>query len=49
MSILEKEGERSPVCMCISTCTLGGSGGMLPQEILDLDSVTASGVLSGTL
>ena len=35
MSILEKEGGQSPVCMCISTCTLGGSGGMLPQEIFD--------------
>ena len=34
MSIYEKEGGRSLVYMCISTCTLGGSGGMLPQEIL---------------
>ena len=34
MSILEKEGGgQSPVCVCISRCTLGGSGGMLPQEI----------------
>ena len=37
------------MCMCISTCTLGGSGGMLPQEILDFRlSVTASGAFSGT-
>ena len=46
MSIFEKEGGGggSPVYMCISTCTLGGSGGMLPQEILDLRlPVTASG------
>ena len=38
MSIYEKEGggeEQSPVYMCISTCTLGGAGGMLPQKILD--------------
>ena len=38
MSIYEKEGgggEQSPVYMCISTCTLGGSGGMLPQKSLD--------------
>ena len=35
MSILEKEGGQGPVCMCISKCTLGGSGGMLPQEILN--------------
>ena len=35
MSIHEKEGGQSPVYMCISTCTLGGSGGMLPQKILD--------------
>ena len=34
MSILEKGGG-SPVCMCISKCTLGGSGGMLPQEMFD--------------
>ena len=35
--------------MCISTCTLGGSGGMLPQKILDFRlSVTASGAFSGT-
>ena len=33
MSIFEKEGGQSPVGMCMSTCTLGGSGGMLPQEI----------------
>ena len=50
MSIFEKEGGRSPVCMCISTCTLGGSGGMLPQEILDFRlPMTASGAFSGTL
>ena len=34
MSIYEKEGGQSPVYMCISICTLGGSGSMLPQ-ILD--------------
>ena len=34
MSIYEKEGGRSPVYMCICTCTLRGSGGMFPQEIL---------------
>ena len=50
MSIYEKEGGRSPVYMCISTCTLGGSGGMLPQKILDFRlSETASGAFSGTL
>ena len=50
MSICEKEGEQSPVYTCITTCTLGGSGGMLPQEILDFRlSVTASGAFSGTL
>ena len=49
MSIYEKEGERSPVYMCISTCTLGGSGGMLPQKIFDFRlSETASGAFSGT-
>ena len=32
MSIYVKEGGRCPVYMSIST--LGGSGGMLPQEIL---------------
>ena len=37
MSIFEKEGGGGGAkpCMCITTCTLGGSGGMLPQEILD--------------
>ena len=50
MSIYEKEGGRSPVYMCISTCTLGGSGGMLPPKILDFRlSETASGAFSGTL
>ena len=53
MSIYEKEGGRSPVYMCISKCTLGrseGSGGMLPQNILDVRlSETASGAFSGTL
>ena len=50
MSIYEKEGGQSPVYMCISTCTLGGSGGMLPQEILVFRlSETASGAISGTL
>ena len=29
MSIYEKEGGPSPVHMCISTCTLGESGGMV--------------------
>ena len=47
MSIYEKEGGPSPVHMCISTCTLGGSRGMLSQEILL--SETASGAFSGTL
>ena len=50
MSIHEKEGGRSPVYMCISACTLGGSGGMLPRKILDFRlSETASGAFSGTL
>ena len=50
MSIYEKAGGQSPVYMCISTCTLGESGGMLPQKILDFRlSETASGALSGTL
>ena len=50
MSIYEKEGGRSLVYMYISTCTLGGSGGMFPQEILVLKlSETASGAFSGTL
>ena len=36
--------------MCISTCTLGGSGGMLSQEFLVFRlSETASGAFSGTL
>ena len=42
MSIYEKERGRSPVYMCISTCTLGGS--------LDFRlSETASGAFSGAL
>ena len=50
MSIYENEGGRSPVYMCISTFTLGGSGGMIPQEILVFRfSETASGAFSGTL
>ena len=45
--VFEKERRRSPAYMCISTCTLGGSGGMFPQEILDFRlSVTA---FSGSL
>ena len=36
MSINEKVGGQSPVYVCISTCALGGSGGMLLQKILDL-------------
>ena len=35
MSIYEKEAGVKPVYMCISTCTPGGSGGMLPQKMLD--------------
>ena len=31
------------------TCTLGGSGGMLPQEFLVFRLWTASGAFSGTL
>ena len=35
---------------CISTCTLAGPGGMLPQKILDFRlSETVSGAFSGTL
>ena len=50
MSIYEKEGGQSPVYICISTCTLRGSGGMLPQEILVFRlSETASGAFSGNL
>ena len=50
MSNYEKEGGQSPVYMCINTCTLGESGGMLPQKILDFRlSETASGAFSGTL
>ena len=52
MSIFEKKGGggQSPVCMCISTRTLGGSGGMVPREILDFRlPVTASGAFSGIL
>ena len=42
MSIYEKEGGKALLC----TCTLGGSGGMLPQKILDFRlSETASGGL----
>ena len=40
-----KRGQ-SPVYMCISTCTLEGSEGMLPHKILDFRlSETASGAL----
>ena len=48
---MKKRGRQSPVYMCIiSTCTLGGSGGMLPQENLVFKvSETASGAFSGTL
>ena len=52
MSIYEKEGGPIPVYMCIRTCTctLGRSGGMLPQKIVDFRlSETASGAFSGTL
>ena len=45
--VYEEEEGRSPVYMCI---TLGGSGGMLPQKILDFRlSESASGAFSGTL
>ena len=41
---------QSPVYMYINTCTLGGSGGMFPQKILDFRlSETVSGAFSGTL
>ena len=49
MSIFEKkkEGGQSPVYMCISTYTLGESGGMLPLKSLDFRrSETASGAFS---
>ena len=47
MSIYEKEGGEA---LCTCTCTIGGSGGMLPQEILVFRlSQTASGAFSGTL
>ena len=47
---MKKGGGRSPVYMCNSTCTLGGSGGMLPQKILDFRlSETGSGAFSGNL
>ena len=37
-------GGRSPVYMCITTCTLRGCGGMLPQKIVDFRlSETGSG------
>ena len=50
ISIYKKERGQSPVYLCISTCTLGGSGGLLPQKILDYRlSETASGAFSGTL
>ena len=50
MNICGKEGGQSPVYMCISTCTLGGSGDMFPQKIFDFRwSETASGAFSGTL
>ena len=35
INFLKEKGGQSPVYMCISTCILGGSGGMLPQEISD--------------
>ena len=35
MSIYEEKGMQSPVYMCINTCILGGSEGMLPERILD--------------
>ena len=36
--------------LCVHVQTLGGSGGMLPQKILDFRlSETASGAFSGTL
>ena len=39
-----KKTQTPLVYMCISTCTLGGSGDMLPQKILDFRlSKTASG------
>ena len=47
MSIYEKEEGQSPVYMCISTCILGVSGGMLSQEILFLDSETTYGHFQG--
>ena len=51
MSVYEKEMVgRSFVYMCLCTCTLGASGGKLPQKILDFRlSETASGAFSGTL
>ena len=49
MSIYEKEGGRSPVYMCISTCTLRGLGACSPRKFYFLDSETASGAFSGTL
>ena len=46
---MKKRGGET-LCTCVSTCTLGGSGGMLPQKILDVRlSETASGAFSGTL
>ena len=50
MSIFEKEGGKA-LCVCVlCVCTLGGSGGIIPQEILDFRlSVTASGAFTGTL
>ena len=43
---MKKRGGRSPVYMCISTYTLGGAGGMLPQEILvfRLSDVVETGI-----
>ena len=53
MSIDEKGGGgggRRSKALCTCTYTLGGSGGMLPQKMLDFRlSETASGAISGTL
>ena len=51
MSIYEKEGGRKALCTCaLSSCTLGGSGGILPQKTLAFrQSETACGTFSGTV